>query len=215
MNRDAQNAWLAQNATGYCERYAIRMNDAKCAEYRELKPIACKGCDGLKNRGINMAAVWVDTEKDEITSWLPAARKAAGLTQAQLAEKIGVHKTSVACWELGRYRPTPEKVAILELILGKVEFDSDKQPESVETVDIEIPEAAETEEDAVNTKFELGLEDEAASDFSEKLTLEFTARDQAVFRLIETAAQAERRTIEDQILYFLEHNFKFNEGARA
>jgi transcriptional regulator with XRE-family HTH domain len=34
--------------------------------------------------------------------WLKAARKAAGLTQAQLAEIVGVTRHTVSCWESGR-----------------------------------------------------------------------------------------------------------------
>jgi transcriptional regulator with XRE-family HTH domain len=36
---------------------------------------------------------------------LQAARKAAGLTQQQLAELVGVKQTSVTGWEADKYRP--------------------------------------------------------------------------------------------------------------
>jgi putative transcriptional regulator len=43
--------------------------------------------------------------------WQPAAtlkrlRERRGLTQAQLATRIGVHRVTVATWETGRYRPS-------------------------------------------------------------------------------------------------------------
>ena len=39
-----------------------------------------------------------------------AARKAAGLTQRQLAEKIQVSNTSISNWEKGTSRPDPDTI---------------------------------------------------------------------------------------------------------
>lgn len=41
------------------------------------------------------------------------ARKAAGLTQRQLAEKIGVSNTSISNWEKGLSRPDPDTIQYL------------------------------------------------------------------------------------------------------
>ena len=47
-----------------------------------------------------------------------AARKAAGLTQKQLAEKINVTNTSISNWEKNLSRPDPDDIEHLCWILG-------------------------------------------------------------------------------------------------
>lgn len=45
------------------------------------------------------------------TKWGEAIRrqrKVVGLTQAQLAEKVGVHQTAVSAWEVGKASPDPD-----------------------------------------------------------------------------------------------------------
>lgn len=37
---------------------------------------------------------------------LKRLRERRGLTQAQLASRIGVHRVTIATWETGRYRPS-------------------------------------------------------------------------------------------------------------
>ncbi len=49
---------------------------------------------------------------------IAAARKAAKLTQAGLAEKLGVSAEAVSKWERDRYVPAPEKLALLREKLG-------------------------------------------------------------------------------------------------
>lgn len=45
-------------------------------------------------------------------------RKAAGLTQAQLAEKVGVAQATVADWESDEYRPRASILPALATALG-------------------------------------------------------------------------------------------------
>lgn len=54
----------------------------------------------------------------EIKDLIRSARKAKGLSQAALAEQIGVNKSAVAQWELGSTRPNEDSMAALKLILS-------------------------------------------------------------------------------------------------
>lgn len=49
---------------------------------------------------------------------ITAARISAGLTQAQLAEKIGCRQKDVSYWETGHYRPSVSSLAALASALG-------------------------------------------------------------------------------------------------
>jgi DNA-binding transcriptional regulator YiaG len=48
--------------------------------------------------------------------YIRALREALGMTQAQLAERIGVDKMTVARWEWGKLRPRPAAVAALDRV---------------------------------------------------------------------------------------------------
>jgi transcriptional regulator with XRE-family HTH domain len=45
-------------------------------------------------------------------------RQALGLTQQELARKVGSHQPVIGAWELGRSAPTPEQLARLAKALG-------------------------------------------------------------------------------------------------
>lgn len=45
-------------------------------------------------------------------------RKAAGLTQGELAEKMGTKQPTVAMWETGAAKPRSDKLPALARILG-------------------------------------------------------------------------------------------------
>ena len=45
-------------------------------------------------------------------------RKAAGLTQSQFAEKIGVSQATVAEWERGDYFPSAQRLPAIAAALG-------------------------------------------------------------------------------------------------
>ena len=45
-------------------------------------------------------------------------RKSKGLTQQELAEEIGVVRSTIIAWEKGRYVPNQEQLAGLERALG-------------------------------------------------------------------------------------------------
>ncbi|MEI7894536.1 MAG: type I restriction-modification system subunit M N-terminal domain-containing protein, partial [Myxococcales bacterium] len=55
----------------------------------------------------------------EFASWLVAARKQSKLSQAQLAERVGVSQAQVSQWENGRLEPKPELLAQVKEILGE------------------------------------------------------------------------------------------------
>ena len=46
------------------------------------------------------------------------AREGLGMTQEDLAEKLGVSRQAVSKWELGASVPSPENLGILEEVLG-------------------------------------------------------------------------------------------------
>jgi transcriptional regulator with XRE-family HTH domain len=49
---------------------------------------------------------------------LHAAREAAGLSQAQMAEKLGIHQTSYAAWERHTVALRPEQIKTLADLCG-------------------------------------------------------------------------------------------------
>ena len=49
---------------------------------------------------------------------LKERRKAAGMTQQELAAKLSVHQTAVAGWEEGRFKPAMKRMLKLAKILG-------------------------------------------------------------------------------------------------
>jgi phage repressor protein C with HTH and peptisase S24 domain len=49
---------------------------------------------------------------------LKYAREARGLTQTQLAEAVGQHQSTLAHWERGKARPSPDKVDMMAPVLG-------------------------------------------------------------------------------------------------
>jgi putative transcriptional regulator len=56
-------------------------------------------------------------------TWKPAAtlkrlRQRRGLTQAELARRIGVHRVTIATWETGRFRPSVDGLPRLAKALG-------------------------------------------------------------------------------------------------
>ena len=65
------------------------------------------------------------------------ARQAKKLTQAKLAEKIGVSNEAVSSWERGAYEPSPENLAALEEILHLSAFDEDGEPRDLRLFDEE------------------------------------------------------------------------------
>ena len=45
-------------------------------------------------------------------------RKQKNLTQAQLADRLGVDRSTVACWETGKCKPTADKLVKVADVLG-------------------------------------------------------------------------------------------------
>lgn len=52
------------------------------------------------------------------SAWIKARRKALGLTQAGLAERLDVDKQSVSNWECGRSTPWEKEQARIKTLLG-------------------------------------------------------------------------------------------------
>ncbi|HVY46694.1 MAG TPA: N-6 DNA methylase [Minicystis sp.] len=55
----------------------------------------------------------------KLSTWLGAARKDKGLSQADLAEKLGTSQARVSQWETGKAEPPSDVVAKLEALLGR------------------------------------------------------------------------------------------------
>jgi DNA-binding XRE family transcriptional regulator len=47
-------------------------------------------------------------------------RKKAGLTQTELAAKVGVSSKSVLCWESGTHKPHPKRAERLNRVLSQL-----------------------------------------------------------------------------------------------
>ncbi len=54
----------------------------------------------------------------EIRDLIRVARRKAGLSQAALADRLGINKSAVAQWETGDTKPTNENMAALKLEIG-------------------------------------------------------------------------------------------------
>lgn len=54
----------------------------------------------------------------ELKDRLRAARRSAGLTQREVARRLGIAAASVAQWEIGRSRPDITRLALLAEIYG-------------------------------------------------------------------------------------------------
>ena len=54
----------------------------------------------------------------ELNERIAAVRKAAGLTQEQLGELVGVSRQAVSKWESGETQPTTDKLPQLAMLLG-------------------------------------------------------------------------------------------------
>lgn len=58
---------------------------------------------------------------DDIPSDLRAYRKRLGVTQAQLADRLGVHRVSIGKWETGVWPLPPSIVLACEALLARHE----------------------------------------------------------------------------------------------
>lgn len=56
--------------------------------------------------------------KDELAKLIKENREALELTQAELAEKLGVSKASVANWEQGRNKPSKTVLLLLDRLVN-------------------------------------------------------------------------------------------------
>lgn len=55
-------------------------------------------------------------------------REASGISQTALAQKLGVSQKTVCTYELGRFKPTPERLKYMAAIVGTT-------PEQLETTE--------------------------------------------------------------------------------
>ena len=66
---------------------------------------------------------------------IKALREAAGLTQFELAVKVGVTPTSVSAWERGQYEPRASQLRKLAGVLGVLMDDIDTEAPVLEGKD--------------------------------------------------------------------------------
>ena len=74
-------------------------------------------------------------------------RQKKGLTQAELAKRIGVNKSTIAFWEQGRGKPYPQNIQTLADFFGVTPAyltvgDTTPKPEPIETVKLSQPPVA-------------------------------------------------------------------------
>jgi DNA-binding XRE family transcriptional regulator len=58
---------------------------------------------------------------------LKKMRERAGLTQTELAAKVGVSSKSVLCWETGTHKPHPKRAKKLNQILSQLLRENEKK----------------------------------------------------------------------------------------
>lgn len=75
-----------------------------------------KDRDRLLDRHLDVLDAW--QEQPTIKISLAAARVNAGLTQEEAGALIGVSELTIRNWELGKYRPTPERYPAIEGAYG-------------------------------------------------------------------------------------------------
>jgi DNA-binding transcriptional regulator YiaG len=88
----------------------------KCqAEWRRRKRREVGAYDDRMARGWNNHRIKQPDSRvlDGIAGDIRALRIRLGLTQAQFAERLGVHKVSISAWEMGKRRPNEECLAKL------------------------------------------------------------------------------------------------------
>ena len=56
----------------------------------------------------------------DVPNWLTSSRKKSSLSQAQLAEQLGVSQAKVSQWERGKQTPSPDELKALSKLLGRL-----------------------------------------------------------------------------------------------
>ena len=74
--------------------------------------------------------VFRDQEKGPVNigGWMKTRRKELGLSQAELAKRVGVSKASVNCWESRIQSPRRGNLARLEEVLGAAGYAFEDPP---------------------------------------------------------------------------------------
>lgn len=60
----------------------------------------------------------IDLRNMSLPDMLCSLRVDLGLTQAQAAARIGVHTSTVMCWEIGRFRPREKHLKVIARAYG-------------------------------------------------------------------------------------------------
>lgn len=70
---------------------------------------------------------------------LKTLRKEAGLTQEQVAKKLGVSRPAYTYWEKGKKRPTPDKLSNIAQFYGvTTDYLLGNEPEEDELANVEL-----------------------------------------------------------------------------
>ncbi len=70
---------------------------------------------------------------------LKTLRKEAGLTQEQVAKKLGVSRPAYTYWEKGEKRPTPDKLSNIAQLYGvTTDYLLGNEPEEDELANVEL-----------------------------------------------------------------------------
>ena len=60
-----------------------------------------------------------------------ALRRSLGLTQRELAERMGTRQQTVSEWEVGMYQPRGASVTLLSIIAERAKFKYEASPKTV------------------------------------------------------------------------------------
>jgi DNA-binding transcriptional regulator YiaG len=72
-------------------------------------------------------------KKTDRTQWdreqVQALRQHLGLTQRELAERLGIRQQTISEWETGMYRPRGASITLLSIIAERAKFEYQAAPQ--------------------------------------------------------------------------------------
>jgi transcriptional regulator with XRE-family HTH domain len=90
--------------------------------FKQIPVLRCEGCEGISLEGHVIAHVkrltliYLLVEKSSKPGWARLIRRLLGLTQKDLAARMGVDRVTVAKWESGKTTLTPQQDLLLRAV---------------------------------------------------------------------------------------------------
>lgn len=75
--------------------------------------------------------MWQDMKKENLTDWdagrVRALRRHLKLTQAEMADQLGMRQQTISEWEVGEYQPRGASVKLLSIVAERSRFKYNPQ----------------------------------------------------------------------------------------